>query len=72
MLILSLAGVAAVQFLPEAREDVYLTRWIAMYSQPYDYWMNAKYTAFLDQASHNTLLLHDAKKPRGHTFRYPQ
>lgn len=72
VLILSVAGVAAVQFLPEASEDVYLTRWIAMYSQPYDYLMNAKYTAVVDQGSHDTLMLHDAKKPRGHTLRYPQ
>jgi hypothetical protein len=72
VLILSIAGVAAVQFLPEAREDVYLTRWIAMYSRPYDYLLNAKYTAVVDQASHDTLVLHDAKKPRRHTFRYPQ
>lgn len=72
VLILSVAGVAAVQFLPEASKDVYLTRWIAMYSQPYDYLMNAKYTAIVDQGSHDTLMLHDAKKPRGHTLRYPQ
>ena len=72
VLILSIAGVAAVQFLPEARKDVYLTRWIAMYSQPYDYLLNAKYTAIVDQGSHDTLMLHDAQKPRSHTFRYPQ
>jgi len=74
VLFLSVAGVAAVQFLPEAGEEVYLTRWIAMYGRPRDYWMNlnAKYTALLEQASHDTLLLNDAKKPRRQTFRYPQ
>ncbi|KIM45180.1 hypothetical protein M413DRAFT_441861 [Hebeloma cylindrosporum] len=72
VLLLSIAGVAAVQFLPEAREDVYLTRWIAMYIRPHDYWINARYAAAMEQTSHNTLTLHDAKKPRGHIFRYPQ
>lgn len=74
VVLISLAGVAAVKFAPAANDEVYLTRWIAMYSSPRDYWLelNAKHTAQQAKVSEDHLLVSDAHRPAVHRFRYPQ
>lgn len=70
----SLLGVAAYKYAPEANEDVYLTRWIAMYSTPRDYWLerNVEHTAQEAAVSETNLILGSAEKPKIHRYRYPQ
>ncbi|KAF8891661.1 hypothetical protein BD779DRAFT_1512339 [Infundibulicybe gibba] len=72
--LLSLLAVGCYKYAPEPSEDVYLTRWIAMYTAPRDLWLelNAKHTAMQQEVSDTTILLSDAKKPRVHRYRYPQ
>ena len=64
----------AIKFAPEPSDDVYLTRWIAMYKAPQELWLdlNAKHTAQESQVSDNNRLIADAKPPPIHRFRYPQ
>lgn len=68
-----LTGVA-VKYAPEPNEDVYLTRWIAMYKAPRGLWLelNAKHTAQESEVSEQKLLVADAKPSPIHRFRYPQ
>lgn len=65
---------AAIRYAPEPNEDVYLTRWIAMYKTSPEVWLelNAKHTAQEFQVSKNNLLVADAQPPPIHRFRYPQ
>ncbi|PPQ99729.1 hypothetical protein CVT24_009712 [Panaeolus cyanescens] len=74
VVLISLAGVAAAKFAPAPNDEVYLTRWIAMYTSPRDYWLelNAKHTAQQAQVSEDHLLVGDAHRPAIHRFRYPQ
>jgi len=74
VLLLSLAGVATCKYAPRADEDLYLTRWIKMYSYSRDQWieLNAKHTAQQMEWSHTGLLFSDAQRPAAHRFRYPQ
>jgi len=74
VLLFSFLTGAAVKYAPEARDDLYLTRWIALYSTPRDYWLalNAKHTAQSEEVAGNNLLVSDAKAPPIHRFRYPQ
>lgn len=67
-------GVIAVKLAPEPNDDVYLSRWIALYTAPRDYWLNlnAKHTAQQQQVANDTLLVTDAQLPPIHRFRYPQ
>ena len=68
-------GVAAFyKWAPAPGEDVYLTRWIAMYTKPEEYWLdiNAKHTALSQEVSDQSLLFRDAKQPAVHRLRYPQ
>ena len=72
-----LAGLAIVAFYkyaPEPTEDVYLTRWIAMYTKSRDDWLNynAIHTAGSQESADQELLFHDAKAPVLRRFRYPQ
>jgi len=66
--------VAAVKLAPAPSDDVYLSRWIAMYTAPRDYWLglNAKHTAQQGVVADNTLLVTDAVLNPIHRFRYPQ
>jgi hypothetical protein len=72
-----LAGLAIVAFYkyaPEPSENVYLTRWIAMYSRSREDWLNfnAVHTAASQESADQALLFHDAKAPVLRRYRYPQ
>lgn len=72
-----LAGLAIVAFYkyaPEPSENVYLTRWIAMYSRSKEEWLNfnAVHTAASQESADQALLFHDAKAPVLRRYRYPQ
>ncbi|KAH6914131.1 hypothetical protein BKA70DRAFT_1260518 [Coprinopsis sp. MPI-PUGE-AT-0042] len=72
-----LAGLAIVAFYkyaPEPSENVYLTRWIAMYSRSREDWLNfnAVHTAASQESANQSLLFHDAKAPVLRRYRYPQ
>ncbi|TFK18926.1 hypothetical protein FA15DRAFT_602417, partial [Coprinopsis marcescibilis] len=69
-----LAAVAFYKYAPERSENVYLTRWIALYTKPREHWLdlNAKHAAMSQTEADHSLLLHDARKPPVHRFRYPQ
>jgi hypothetical protein len=70
----SIVAVAAYKYAPEAAEDVYLTRWIALYKSHRNLWLelNAAHTALEQDNSETNILLTDAKKPKVHRYRYPQ
>lgn len=70
----SLLAAGFYKYAPEPSDDVYLTRWIAMYTAPRDLWLelNAKHTAQQQEVSDTAMLITDAKKPRVHRYRYPQ
>ena len=70
----SLLAVGAYKYAPEPTEDVYLTRWITMYTSPRSLWLdlNVKHAALQQEVSEGNLLLSDAKKARVHRFRFPQ
>ncbi|KAF8894910.1 hypothetical protein CPB84DRAFT_1782616 [Gymnopilus junonius] len=70
----SLATAALFKFAPYADDDVYLTRWIAMYMPSRDYWLrlNAQYTAIHKDMSEDTVLVNSAHAPNGLRFSYPQ
>ncbi|KAF5320982.1 hypothetical protein D9619_001413 [Psilocybe cf. subviscida] len=74
VLLLSIGTVLAVKYAPEANEDAYLTRWIAMYKPSADTWLerNAMHTANQREKASETQLVQDAMKPAVHRFRYPQ
>ncbi|KAG5646313.1 hypothetical protein DXG03_003910 [Asterophora parasitica] len=65
---------ASYKYAPEPTEDVYLTRWIALYTTPREYWFEqaVKHTALSAADSDDTLLVTDAKKPPVYRYRYPQ
>ena len=73
-LIASLLLAAAYKYAPEPGDDVYLTRWIALYTTPRDLWteLATKHTAMSLDLSETKLLLNDARKPLVHRYRYPQ
>lgn len=66
--------VVAYKYAPEPGEDVYLTRWIAMYANPVGEWLdnNASRTAIQEVGAENTRLMMSARRPPVHRFRYPQ
>ena len=70
----SLVAAGAYKYAPEPSDDVYLTRWIAMYTPPRGLWLdlNAKHAALQKDALETTLLLSDAKKAKMHRYRFPQ
>lgn len=70
----SVLAVATYKYAPEADENVYLTRWIAMYSTPRDFWLerNVEHTAQEAAVSELNLILGSAEKPKIHRYRYPQ
>ncbi|KDR75420.1 hypothetical protein GALMADRAFT_249473 [Galerina marginata CBS 339.88] len=70
----SLGTAALFKYAPYADDSVYLTRWIAMYTAPRDYWLslNAKHTAQQTVVSEDNLLVNDAQRPVVHRFTYPQ
>ncbi|KAF8161002.1 hypothetical protein B0H34DRAFT_699064 [Crassisporium funariophilum] len=74
VVLVSLCGVAAYKYAPKADDSAYLTRWIAMYTAPRDYWLllNAKHTGQQMEVSEATLLMTSAERPTMHKFRYPQ
>ncbi len=53
VLLISLGTAAALKLAPVAGDDVYLTRWMAMYATPGSYWMamNAKHTIQQEQVA---------------------
>jgi len=73
-LIGSLLLAAAYKYAPEPGDDVYLTRWIALYTTPRDLWteLASKHTAMSLDLSETKLLLSAARKPLVHRYRYPQ
>ncbi|KAF8629107.1 hypothetical protein AX17_005693 [Amanita inopinata Kibby_2008] len=73
-LIASLVAVAVYKYAPTPSDNVYLTRWIALYKTPRDKWLeiNASHTAMQQDASAQNILLSDAKKDRVHHYRYPE
>ncbi|EAU91376.1 hypothetical protein CC1G_07411 [Coprinopsis cinerea okayama7 len=74
VILFGVAAVAFYKYAPAPNDDVYLTRWIAMYTKPREYWMsvNAKHTALSQVDARNTLVVHDAMQPPVRRFRYPQ
>ena len=74
VLLISLGTAAALKLAPVAGDDVYLTRWMAMYATPGSYWMamNAKHTIQQEQVARENMLLNDASLPAVRRFRYPQ
>ncbi|KAF8972969.1 hypothetical protein BDZ97DRAFT_1649328 [Flammula alnicola] len=74
VLLASVAGVAIFKYAPVADENVYLTRWIAMYKTPRDYWLslNATHTVQAEEIAQGTILMNDASTPAIHRFTYPQ
>ncbi|KAJ8592729.1 hypothetical protein M405DRAFT_872823 [Rhizopogon salebrosus TDB-379] len=71
---LSLLAVGFYKFAPSPNQDVYLTQWLAQYMTPRDFWaaINEKHLLLSQQASDNTILQADAKRPNIHRYRYPQ
>lgn len=70
----SLLVVGAYRYAPEPNSDVYLTRWIALYTAPRDLWLDmaVKHTAQSVTSSEDSQLISDAQKPLVHRYRYPQ
>ncbi|RDB25198.1 hypothetical protein Hypma_008106 [Hypsizygus marmoreus] len=70
----SLLVAAAYKYAPEPSSDVYLTRWIALYTAPRDLWLEiaARHTALSIDDSERSLLLSDARRPQVHRYRYTQ
>jgi len=70
----SLLVAAAYKYAPEPGNDVYLTRWIALYTYPRELWteLAAKHTTMSLDQSETKLLLSDAQKAPVHRYRYPQ
>ncbi|KAF9451251.1 hypothetical protein P691DRAFT_663632, partial [Macrolepiota fuliginosa MF-IS2] len=73
-LILAGLAVVAYKYAPEPGDNVYLTRWIAMYTTPAEQWLElgAKNTAQKEVVAENTRLTVSAKSPPVHRYRYPQ
>lgn len=73
--ILAITGVLAfVKFAPSPDEDNYVTRAIAHYSTPPEYWteLNLKHLYLTTEKQAEALVIADAKKPPVHRYRYPQ
>ncbi|KAG1735083.1 uncharacterized protein EDB91DRAFT_1225300 [Suillus paluster] len=72
--LVSLLAVGFYKWAPSPNQDVYLTRWLAQYMTPRDFWaaINEKHLLLSQQASDNTILQADAKRPNMHRYRYPQ
>ncbi|KAL0956069.1 hypothetical protein HGRIS_002238 [Hohenbuehelia grisea] len=73
-LAVSLLGVAAYKYAPERGEDVYLTRWMAMYMAPRDLWMrlNVKHTVMQAEYVEQSMILDEPRPPVVRRYRYPQ
>lgn len=71
---ISLVAVGFYKWAPSPGQDVYLTRWLAQYMTPRDFWasLNEKHLLLSQQASDDTILQADAKRPHIHRYRYPQ
>jgi len=73
---LIVAGVvtAAYKYAPEPGDNIYLTRWIAMYTTPSKEWVevNTQNTALQAEVADNTRLTASAGRPPVHRYRYPQ
>jgi len=74
VLLASILTGIGIKYAPEPSEDVYLTRWIALYRTPPEFWrdVSARHTALESEVSDNNLLVADARTPPIHRFRYPQ
>lgn len=66
--------VAAYKYAPEPGKDVYLTRWIAMYTTPVGEWLKRSVSraAAQEVEAENTRLMMSARRPLVHRYRYPQ
>jgi hypothetical protein len=73
-MLLALASVGFYKFAPTPSEDVFLTRWIALYTTPVDEWVRrtAKHLSLAQANSETEKLFAEAKKPAVHRYRYPQ
>jgi len=71
---LSLVAVGFWKFAPSPEEDVYLTRWIAMYATPVEEWsrVNLKHLLLSQEESEGIKLVSDARLPPVYRYRYPQ
>ncbi|KXN90220.1 hypothetical protein AN958_04710, partial [Leucoagaricus sp. SymC.cos] len=67
-------AVVAYKYAPEPGDDVYLTRWIAMYTTSAEKWleMNAAHTAQTAEEAENSRLMMSAQRPPVHRYCYPQ
>ncbi|KJA27782.1 hypothetical protein HYPSUDRAFT_34928 [Hypholoma sublateritium FD-334 SS-4] len=74
VLLISLGTAAVIKLAPVAADDVYLTRWMAMYATPGSYWLglNAKHTIQQETVARENMLLNDASLPAVTRFTYPQ
>lgn len=74
VLLISLGTAAAVKLAPVAADDVYLTRWMAMYATPGSYWLalNARHTIQQEAVARENMLLNDTSLPSVTRFTYPQ
>jgi len=67
-------AVVAYKYAPEPGDNVYLTRWIAMYTPRPEAWLdlNAKHTAQQEIEAENSRLMTSARQPPVYRYRYPQ
>ncbi|KAG6864871.1 hypothetical protein C0991_006638 [Blastosporella zonata] len=70
----SLLVAAVYKYAPEATNDTYLTRWIALYSTPRERLMDiaVKHTAMSAEDSDMAIMLSTARPNPVHRYRYPQ
>ncbi|KAF9244848.1 hypothetical protein BU15DRAFT_85705 [Melanogaster broomeanus] len=72
--LLSLAGVAFYKWAPSPDEDVYLTRWIALYATPREILakLNEKHLLQSQQVTDNATIQARGMRPGMIRYRYPQ
>jgi hypothetical protein len=70
----ALVAVGFWNYAPAPGEDVYLTRWIAMYHTSTEEWLrlNLKHLVQSQQESQGIRLLTDARRPPMYRYRFPQ
>ncbi|KAH7888780.1 hypothetical protein F5I97DRAFT_2055693 [Phlebopus sp. FC_14] len=73
-LLASVAAVAFYKWAPAPNEDVYLTRWLAHYSTPRDFWarLNRKHLVQAQQETDTATVQTNSKPPGIRRYRYPQ
>lgn len=73
-LLLSLAAAGFYRWAPTPDQDVYLTKWLAQYATPRDFWttVNEKQLLRSQQIASNTVLQSVAQRPTKVKYRYPQ